>query len=464
LSPKQAYRFVPVFVLLCVLGAVVPAASAQGIAARFERTLGAGTAPKLIKEYGGEYVLPIQERLWVEEVFARLAAQSQRPEVEYTLTVLNSREANAFSLPGGFVFITRGLLNLIGSDEAQLAAVLAHEIAHVEKKHGVNAVLRQLGLSVLAEVGAAALDFLSGDLLRLAGVTLVQMLQAGWGREAEFEADAVGQELAAQAGFDPAGSISLLETLAEVDGAEQPMHLFRTHPEPVQRQKRLEERLALFWSDPTLVAQEEVLERLKEGRNSHQDRRTDPKGRYVLEEAEKPWAGVRLFDLQTGEYVTWAQEALVREAAWSPQGTYLAVLVDAGSQGELWVLNRWGHVLRRIAGFRGEIASFSWSPQGTILALDLVEPAGQRVAAVYINPAAVVDVSRGLDASGSQWLDDALYFLQGDSWYKTEPPQVVPVQIAEPVPLVLQRKRVLTPTLIREGSTFRLTRPELTPP
>ena len=136
---------------------------------------------------------PFKSGCGLREVFARLAAQSQRPEVEYTLTVLNSREANAFSLPGGFVFITRGLLNLIGSDEAQLAAVLAHEIAHVEKKHGVNAVLRQLGLSVLAEVGAAALDFLSGDLLRLAGVTLVQMLQAGWGREAEFEADAVGQ-------------------------------------------------------------------------------------------------------------------------------------------------------------------------------------------------------------------------------------------------------------------------------
>ena len=141
-----------VLVLLLLLGAPAGACAA-GLAARFERTLGAGTAPTLIKEYGGEYILPIQQRLWVEEVFRRVAAQSEREDVEYTLTVLNSKEANAFSLPGGFIFITRGLLSLIGSDEAQLAAVLGHEIAHVEKKHGVNAVLR---LSLIHIWGGAA--------------------------------------------------------------------------------------------------------------------------------------------------------------------------------------------------------------------------------------------------------------------------------------------------------------------
>ena len=73
----------------------------------------------------------------------------------------------------------------------------------------MNAVLRQMGLTVLAEVGALALDFISGELVRLAGATLVQVLQLGWGREAEFEADAVGQSLAVQAGFDPIGAIGL---------------------------------------------------------------------------------------------------------------------------------------------------------------------------------------------------------------------------------------------------------------
>ena len=180
-----------VLVLLLLLGAPAGACAA-GLAARFERTLGAGTAPTLIKEYGGEYILPIQQRLWVEEVFRRVAAQSEREDVEYTLTVLNSKEANAFSLPGGFIFITRGLLSLIGSDEAQLAAVLGHEIAHVEKKHGVNAVLRQMGLSVLAEVGALALDFISGGWCGWPGLPWCRF-SVRLGHEAEFEADAVGQ-------------------------------------------------------------------------------------------------------------------------------------------------------------------------------------------------------------------------------------------------------------------------------
>lgn len=461
---KQGYRRVAaVLVLLVVLGVAAPS-SAAGLAARFEKTLGAGTAPALIKEYGGEYVLPVQQRLWVEEVFARLVAQSEREELEYSLTVLNSKEANAFSLPGGYVFITRGLLNLIGSDEAKLAAVLGHEIAHVEKKHGVNAVLRQMGLTVLAEVGVVALDFLSAELLRMAGLTLVQVLQAGWGREAEYEADLLGQELAARAGFDPAGAIRLLDALAAADDSEQAMHVFRTHPDPGDRRDRLESKLASYWSEPAVVTDVQVLERLIQCRNSHQHRRTDSKDRYVLEVSGESTAGVTLFDQQTQERVLWAENALVKEAAWSPQGDYLALLVDGQAQGELWVLNRWGHVVRKLERVPGTITAFCWSPDGTMLALEVSGPSGSRIVVAYLDADAYAEVSSGLSTHGALWLQDGLYFLNGENWFRTVPPETVPVQVAEPVPLVLQRKRVLTPTLIKEGSTFRLTRPELTPP
>jgi Zn-dependent protease with chaperone function len=447
-------------VLLLLLGAAAPC-SAAGLSATFERTLGAGTAPSLVKEYGGEYILPIQERLRVEEVFARLAAQSERQDVQYTLTVLNSREANAFSLPGGFIFITRGLLNLIGSDEAQLAAVLGHEIAHVEKKHGVNAIFRQLGLSVLAEVGAFALDFLSGDLLRAAGLALTQILQAGWGREAEFEADALGQEIAARAGFDPVGAISLLEKLIQAENSEESMHIFRTHPASGERKKRLEENLAEYWSEPDLVKDFSALERLKQGRISDPGGRTDPRARYVLEGVGHP--GVKLVDQQNGEQVVWAENAFVKEAAWSPDGTYLALLVDAESLGELWLFDRWGRVFRKISGL-GEINGFCWSPQGDMLALEVPGSGGLRIVAAYLYAEAFVDVSGGRQAEEAVWLEEGLYFRSGADWYRTEPPQAVPVRVAEPVPVVLQRKRILTPTLVKEGNTFRLTRPELTVP
>lgn len=450
-----------VLILLVVLGAGAPS-SAAGLADRFERSLGAAAAPALIKEYGGEYVLPIQQRLWVEEVFARLAAESERDDLDYSLTVLNSREANAFSLPGGFVFITKGLLDLIGSDEAQLAAVLGHEIGHVEKKHGVNAVLRQMGLTVLAEVSVVALDFLSADLLRMAGLTLVQLLQAGFGREAEFEADVLGQELAVRAGFDPTGAIRLLDALAQL--SDEPMHIFRTHPDPGQRRARLEERLALFWSAPAPVTDDKALERLTRCRNSHQDGRTDPKGRYVLEMPGQVAAGVKLFDQQTGESVLWAENALVAQAAWSPPGDYLALLVEERGGSEVWIVDRWGHVVSKLQDPRGAVTSFSWSPHGDLLALLVQGPQGARLVVAYLQAQALAEVGRGWEVQDALWLGDALYFLHAGTWYKTEPPQVIPVRITEPVPVVLQRRRVLTPTLIREGNTFRLTRPELTPP
>ena len=174
---KWTLFLVCVLAIVVALTAISEATSLVGVG--FERTLGAGAVADLIKQYGGEYILPVQKRLWVEEIFARLVAVTERDDVEYTLTALNSHEANAVALPGGYIFITKGLLNTIGFDGAKLAAVLGHEIAHVEKKHGVNAVLRQMGLTVLLEVGAMVIDFASADLLRLASATLLQLIQRG---------------------------------------------------------------------------------------------------------------------------------------------------------------------------------------------------------------------------------------------------------------------------------------------
>ena len=150
---RKLSAWVIVLLFFSVIAAPVQASAAssgKAGAARFERALGGGAVPEILKQYGGEYVLPLGQRLWVEEVFRRLVGAAERQDVEYTLTVLNSAELNAFALPGGYVFITRGLVNAIGRDEAKLAAVLGHEIAHIEEKHGMNAVLRQMGLTVPA--------------------------------------------------------------------------------------------------------------------------------------------------------------------------------------------------------------------------------------------------------------------------------------------------------------------------
>ena len=178
------------------------AAAFQGLLVQFEQSIGRGAAPELIKQYGGEYVLPIQERLWLDEIFRRLVQVTKRTEIEYTLTILNTQEINAFALPGGYIFITRGLMKAIRNDESQVAAVLGPEIAPVECKHGLNAVLRQMGLTVLVEVGMFWLDLGSAEIVRAASATALQLLQLGWGRDAEYEADILGQQYAVEAGFE----------------------------------------------------------------------------------------------------------------------------------------------------------------------------------------------------------------------------------------------------------------------
>src|SRR5690554_7378183 len=95
-----------VCVLLVMFFGLAAPLQASPIGARFESTLGGGAVPEILKQYGGEHVLPISQRLWTEEVFRRLVEVAEREDVEYTLTVLNSSELNAFAVPGGYIFIT----------------------------------------------------------------------------------------------------------------------------------------------------------------------------------------------------------------------------------------------------------------------------------------------------------------------------------------------------------------------
>ncbi|HBN96897.1 MAG TPA: hypothetical protein DDZ66_11395 [Firmicutes bacterium] len=449
-----------VLLFFVLLSGSVQAAS---LGERFERTLGGSAVPEILKQYGGEHVLPIGQRMWVEEIFRRLVEVTEREDVDYTLTILNSSELNAFALPGGYVFITRGLISAIGRDEAELAAVLGHEITHIERKHGVNAVLRQMGLAVLLEVGVMTLDLASADLLRVASATLLQLVSLGWGREAEYEADLSGQALAVKAGFDGVGAVSLLDDVFTVGSEDLPMKIFRTHPDTRIRRDRLEAALVSFWSTPVVVEDRDVVERLNASRNSKQARRNDPGGRYVVIVPDEG-AGLHVFDQQVRQYVTWFENTKVHDFAWSPQGQYIALIVNEGSQRQLWIGDRWGKKTKSV-GLSGQaITEMSWSPQGNQLAILVDGPMGSEVMVTYLEADVLLQVGGDFTGESSIWLDTGLYFAHGDMWYHTSAPKVSPVTIRNPVPQVLQRQRILSPTVIKEGNTIRLTRPSLTIP
>jgi len=440
-----------------LLGGTVQATSPSE---RFERSLGGSAVPEILKQYGGEHILPMGQRLWVEEVFRRLVEVTERENVNYTLTILNSSEANAFALPGGYVFITKGLVNTIGNDEAKLAGVLGHEIAHIEKKHGLNEVLRTMGLTVLLEVGALALDLASADLFRVATATLLQLVSLGWGREAEFEADLVGQGLAVKAGFDAVGAVTLLDEVFTLHSEDLPMKVFRTHPDTKDRRDRLEAAMVSYWSKPILLEDEDVRERLNTCRNSVQSKRKDPSGRYLVSIPDQG-TGLQVFDTQVGQSFMWFEGAQVSDFAWSPQGQYIALSLTEGAQQQVWIGDRWGQRKKRVVLADQNVIDLSWSPEGHQLAMVVDGSAEGQVLVTYVDADVLFRVGGDVGADGSVWLDTGLYVSHGAVWYQISVPEVLPVVVRNPVPQVLQRQRVLSPTVVKEGNTIRLTRPSL---
>ena len=153
---------------------------------------------------------------YINKVGQRVAAESSREEIEYRFTILNDDMINAFALPGGFIYITRGMLMHMNS-ESELAAVLGHEIAHVTEKHALRRESRGKGLSVLNSLLAAV----SGQpALYELGNMFGGVLLSGYSREFELEADEVGARYMAMAGYSPLAMLDTIEILKAKDRVE----------------------------------------------------------------------------------------------------------------------------------------------------------------------------------------------------------------------------------------------------
>jgi predicted Zn-dependent protease len=207
-----------------------------------EARIGASQHEKVLAEFGGAYDDPALAR-YVDSIGQFLALTSERPNVRFTFTVLNSPIVNAFAVPGGYVYVSRGLLALAG-DEAELAGVLAHEIGHVSARHGAQ----RISNTVLAELGLGLLGLLT-DSEELAGIAqkgALAVLQS-YSREQEYEADLLGVRYLSRAGFDPEAMASFLAklrahseleaTIAGQTGGDR-FDIFATHPRTAERVRR----------------------------------------------------------------------------------------------------------------------------------------------------------------------------------------------------------------------------------
>ncbi|MBT6118026.1 MAG: M48 family metalloprotease [Rhodospirillaceae bacterium] len=204
-----------------------------------EARIGRGEHPKILLEFGGAYRDPAL-RDYVARIGQRLAAVSEMPDLGFTFTVLNSDIVNAFALPGGYVYVTTGLLALAGS-EAELAGVLGHEIGHITARHSAQRYSR----AVLAPLGTGLVGAATGSQgLAETGAVLAQGVLAGYSREQESEADILGTRYLARAGYDTgamAGFLAKMEgysvftdALAGRSDGDR-YSLFATHPRTAAR-------------------------------------------------------------------------------------------------------------------------------------------------------------------------------------------------------------------------------------
>jgi predicted Zn-dependent protease len=163
---------------------------------------------RILAAYGGAYNDPKLEAV-ISETVDKLVASSERPDLRYRVTILNSPAVNAFALPSGQLYITRGLIAL-ANDNSELASVLAHEMSHVIARH---AAIREDQARQAALVSRVVNDVLSDPQTGALALAKSKIALASFSRAQEFEADGIGVGIAARAGYDPYGAVRFLSSM-----------------------------------------------------------------------------------------------------------------------------------------------------------------------------------------------------------------------------------------------------------
>ena len=225
-------------------------------------------APGIEKALGGRIPDENLQR-YVNEVGQKMARVCDQPDIAYYFTAVDDKMANAVALPGGYIFITQGLLAELNT-ESQLAAVLAHEVGHVVARDTMAAISRQIGMAALVTIlhasGAPSRAAQGGDFI-------AAVLSLQYSRDDERQADLTGLSYMTQAGYDPNGMVQTMQILQDLQ-AVRPIEFFSTHPNPENRiaylQERIARRYAALGSLKTGEAEYEaaVLSKLKRSRGA----------------------------------------------------------------------------------------------------------------------------------------------------------------------------------------------------
>jgi|UniRef100_A0A7C5PCD1 predicted Zn-dependent protease len=211
-------------------------ASASLISTQEEIKIGRDASKSFEKKYGLYY-----DQYWNEKVSsigARLVSVCDRKDLPYSFKIVNINQINAVSFPGGFIYVYKGLLNFVKSDD-ELACVLGHEIGHVCRRHVVKNIEREFYANLLLQLFLAR----SSTLIQYAAGITENLVMLGYSREEEYEADHYGTIYAYRAGYNPCAMITFMERLKTVDKENfgKAYEIFSDHPSTDNRIKRLQE-------------------------------------------------------------------------------------------------------------------------------------------------------------------------------------------------------------------------------
>lgn len=221
-------------------GATQVVSSSKEIDYPTERTIGESLALEGLQRFGN----PVKdERLqrYVNLVGNAVAGNSKRSTIPYQFAVLESPVQNAFAVPGGVIFVSKALVAIL-DDEAELAAVLAHEVGHVAAKHALKSTQRAQLISGVGTITAASVGGDKGKkLASTIGDMQAVLFDKGLDKEMEFEADQAAMEAAYRTGYDPSAMIRVLEKLQKLEASSKDKKgsWFSTHPPLSERIARL---------------------------------------------------------------------------------------------------------------------------------------------------------------------------------------------------------------------------------
>lgn len=264
-SPATRLGAAAVFALTVAGCAVNPATGNRELSLVSEGQeiqMGRESDPQIVAQMGLYPDSSVQR--YVREIGLRMAAQSERPDLPWTFRVLDDPAVNAFALPGGFIYITRGILTHLTS-EAELAGVLGHEIGHVTARHSAN----QMSRAQLAQLGLGVGMIFSETVRDYGGLASQSMglLFLKFGRDDESQADELGIRYMTREGYDPrelAGVMRMLSRTSEIaSGGGRAPEWLSTHPDPANRSQDILSQVAAgSYGNATTVERDGFLQRI----------------------------------------------------------------------------------------------------------------------------------------------------------------------------------------------------------